>query len=57
MQSSMVLLTLSVLDRKHPFRENLVQKIKIVSLTLLRIGGGGGGVGGVTPPPPLSDFF
>ena len=32
MQNSMVVFTFSVLDRKHPIRANLVQKIKIVSL-------------------------
>ena len=32
MQNSMVVFTFSVLDRKHPFWENMVQKIKIVSL-------------------------
>ena len=34
MKNSMVLLTFSVLDRKHPLWENLVQKIKIVRLSL-----------------------
>ena len=33
MQNSMALLTFSVLDWKHPFWENLVQQIKIVSLS------------------------
>ena len=34
MQNSLVVFTFSVLDRKHCFWENLVQKIKIVSLSL-----------------------
>ena len=34
MQNSMVVFTFSVLDRKHPFWANLVQKIKIVRLNL-----------------------
>ena len=33
MQDSVVLFTFSVLDWKHPFWANLVQKIKIVILT------------------------
>ena len=33
MQNSMVVFTFSVLDQKNPFRANLVQKIKIVSLS------------------------
>ena len=33
MQNSMALLTLSVLDWKHPFWVNLFQEIKIVSLS------------------------
>ena len=33
MQNSMVMFTFSVLDQKDPFRANLVQKIKIVSLS------------------------
>ena len=32
MQNSMVVFIFSVLNRKHPFWANLVQKIKIVSL-------------------------
>ena len=40
MKNSMALFTFSVLDRKHPFWRNLVQKVKIVSLSwnlLLRL--------------------
>ena len=37
MQNSMALFIFSVLDRKHPFWANLVQKIKIVSLLLFYI--------------------
>ena len=33
MQNSIALFTFSVLDWKHPFRANLVQKIKVVSLS------------------------
>ena len=33
MHNSMVMITVSVLDRKHSFWANLVQKIKIVNLT------------------------
>ena len=33
MQNSMALFTVSNLDRKHPFLANLVQKIKLVSLS------------------------
>ena len=32
-QNSMVVFTFSVLDRKHPFLANVVQKIKIVNLS------------------------
>ena len=32
MQNLMAMFTFSVLNRKHPFRANLVQKIKIASL-------------------------
>ena len=33
MQNPIVVFTFSVLDRKYPFRTNLVQKIKIISLS------------------------
>ena len=33
MHNSMVMITVSVLDRKHSFWANLVQKIKIINLT------------------------
>ena len=33
MQNSIVMFTFSVFDRKFPFGENLVQKIKIISLS------------------------
>ena len=33
MQNAMALFTFSVLDRKHPFWANLVQKFKLVSLS------------------------
>ena len=40
MQNSMVIFTFAVLDRKHPFWANLIQKIKIVSFEYAEFHGG-----------------
>ena len=33
MQNSIVMFTFSVFDQKYPFEENLVQKVKMISLS------------------------
>ena len=58
MQNSIALFTFSVSNRQHPFWVNLVQKIKLATLTLIWVGSlevrfevGGGGGGKISPSP------